>query len=467
MSSTALFTAAELAEATGGTWLHGSPEGCFALNTDSRTVTPGECFVPLAGERFDGHDFLSGVAARGAACALCATGRPCPDDLPVLMVQDTLKAYQSSGRFHRQRMTGLKVLAITGSVGKTSVKEMLRAIFSHHAGDDAVLYTLGNTNNQIGVPQNLLRLTAHHRFAVIEMGTNHHGEIAPLTAAAAPNAALINSIAPCHLEFLGSLDGVAREKSTIFTGVEPGGAAICPAECAGHEILVRAARQAGLQISQFGGAGTDGCRVTGRILNDTLTGSTVELFFAESGRRLVFDWQLAGEFQAVNAAAAAAAALTFGLTPEEIVAGLRRTELPGKRMKVEQHDGVTWINDAYNANPASMSASLRHLRNAGGRERRYLLVLGDMRELGDETSARHREILALVRELFQDCDYQLFLLGDAFGAAREAGVCPDRWRHFASLAELREAVQRELPGEITVFLKSSNGLQLHTLEPFL
>ena len=185
MTSYAEFTAAELAEATGGCWRNNLiPAGNWKLNTDSRSIQAGECFIPIVGERFNGHDFLAELPA--GVIALAEPQYLAPGDLPVLEVSDTLNAYQALARFHRLRMKNLQIAAVTGSVGKTSVKEMLRAIFTAAAGAEHVLYTIGNTNNQIGVPQNLLRLTPDIKYAVIEMGTNHHGEISPLSLTALP-----------------------------------------------------------------------------------------------------------------------------------------------------------------------------------------------------------------------------------------------------------------------------------------
>ena len=152
-------------------------------------------------------------------------------------------AYRDIAHFHRLRFPSLRLVAVTGSVGKTSVKEMLRAIFERAAGRDAVLHTEGNTNNQVGVPQNLLRLEERHRYAVIEAGTNHPGEIEPLSRCAAPQIGLINSIAPCHLEFLGSLAGVAREKAHLFDGLPGNGCAVIPRNCPEVEILEKAAEK--------------------------------------------------------------------------------------------------------------------------------------------------------------------------------------------------------------------------------
>ncbi len=468
MTNNALFKTAELARATGGVWhgLHDRPVGMLELNTDSRSICPGQCFVPLRGERFDGHAFLAAAAASGASAALTEPGVPAPAGLPVLEVPDTLRAYQQLAAFHRARMKTLRVASVTGSVGKTSVKEMLRAIFSEAAGAGAVLYTAGNTNNQIGVAQNLLRLTAEHQFAVIEMGTNHPGEIAPLTAMARPDVALVNSIGACHLEFLGDLDGVAREKSTIFAGLKPGaGIAVYPAECAGHAILGQAARA--FRHIAFGEYPAADAEVTGEYLSGSLTGSRIRLHFRAGGATEDFDWTLTGAHQAVNAAAAAAVAYSLGIEPAVIAVGLSKTTLPGKRMNRVELAGTVWINDAYNANPVSMKSTLRSLR-AGltPQSGPLLLVLGDMLELGNDAIRYHRELLGEVRSEFAGLPVFLWLLGPRFAAAlTECGTIPAAWRHFDTLEALQDALaQFRRPG-MTIFLKSSNSLGLCKVEP--
>ena len=243
------FHAAELAAATGGVWRgNRSPSNVVrGVVTDTRRSATGALFLALVGERFDAHDFLRDAISGGCA-ALCiekkrATKLPPECSVPVLEVDDTLMAYRDIAHFHRLRFPSLRLVAVTGSVGKTSVKEMLRAIFERAAGRDAVLHTEGNTNNQVGVPQNLLRLEERHRYAVIEAGTNHPGEIEPLSRCAAPQIGLINSIAPCHLEFLGSLAGVAREKAHLFDGLPGNGCAVIPRNCPEVEILEKAAEK--------------------------------------------------------------------------------------------------------------------------------------------------------------------------------------------------------------------------------
>lgn len=454
----ALFTARELAAACNGSWQNGTPEGTFKLNTDSRTIQSGECFIPIVGERFDGHNFLTSLPA--GCIALAEKGRAVPDDIPILLVENTSLAYQQIASFHRQKMHNLTVVGVTGSVGKTSVKEMLRAIFTEAAGADAVVYTLGNTNNQIGVPQNLLRLTPQTRYAVIEMGTNHHGEIAPLSAAALPDAALINTIAACHLENLGDLNGVAKEKSAIFSGMTAQDAlAVYPADCAGYDIIENAAQN--FRKLRFGADGD----VTARYLNGSLNGSEVELSFNLLNKKVSFSWELTGEHQAANAAAAAALASGLGIAPEVIARGLSRTQLPGKRMKSEVVNGTTWINDAYNANPQSMQSSLQCIaENSAGTP--LLLVLGDMLELGAEEIAYHAAVLDKAEQLFAKHNYTLFLLGERFKQALQLRTdIPGNWRTFDSLDAVRSAIIEHRQAGMTIYLKSSNGIGLGKIEP--
>ena len=219
-----LFTYDEMVEATGGEWFagrggsQGRGRGVMSVSTSSKDCR-GALFVALKGERVDAHQFLSDAAGAGAA-AVCVRRNFPVADLPAgvdaLRVEDTLAAYQALARFHRRRLKGLKVVALTGSSGKTSTKDILRCVLAAGFGADAVHATEGNTNNHVGVPQNLLRLNGSHRLAIIEMGTNHPGEIAVLTSIAEPDIAIVVSIGHAHLEFFKDTNGVAREKGAIF-----------------------------------------------------------------------------------------------------------------------------------------------------------------------------------------------------------------------------------------------------------
>ncbi|MBE6367105.1 MAG: UDP-N-acetylmuramoyl-tripeptide--D-alanyl-D-alanine ligase [Lentisphaerae bacterium] len=457
----ALFTAGELQEATGGCWQNMPPESLqWQINTDSRTLQGAQCFIPLIGERFDGHDFLDQLPEN--TIALAQLGRKIPAHLPVLQVSDTLKAYQDIARYHRLRMKNLQIAAVTGSIGKTSVKEMLRAIFTEAAGADAVLYTIGNTNNQIGVPQNLLRLNRNIRYAVIEMGTNHHGEIAPLSRTALPDAAVINTIAPCHLEHLGDLDGVAREKSAVFTKLAPDGTAVYPAECAGNAIIKKAA--AAFRNLTFGSS--PDAAVSGKYISGSLNGSRVRLHFRQLDISKEFDWELTGTHQAANAAAAAAAALALQIDPEVIARGLSKTTLPGKRMNSVQYGSCTWINDAYNANPQSMQSSLNCIADNTPYEKPLLLILGDMLELGSDETAYHRQVLEQLQSRFKKHKYRLFLLGKRFAEALQSYPdLPENWQTFDDMEQLQTALKNVSLDNLTVFLKSSNSIGLSKVEP--
>ena len=460
--ASAQFTAEELRIATGGSWLNGqAPTGKWQINTDSRTIRAGECFIPIVGERFDGHDFLKSLP--DGVTALAEYGRSCPENLMVLQVKNTTEAYQNIARFHRLRMKQLKVAAVTGSVGKTSVKEMLRAIFNAAVGEDAVLYTIGNTNNQIGVPQNLLRLTTDIRYAVIEMGTNHHGEIAPLSQTALPDGAIINTIAPCHLENLGSLDGVAQEKSAIYSAMtSPDAVAVYPAECAGKTIIETAAEK--FRHVTFGE--TANADVYAEYISGSLDGSTVKLVFRDSGKSVTFSWTLSGRHQAVNAAAAAALAYSMNIAPEVIACGLSNTSLPGKRMDSVTINGTTWINDAYNANPQSMKSSLAGIAENCSKTAPLLLVLGDMLELGDDETAYHREVLEFVQTAFRDHNFKLCLLGKRFNAAAQDNTLQlSNVQCFDDLDSLTKTLRELRTPGMTIFLKSSNSIGLSKVEP--
>ena len=443
--SQALFSPTELQTATSGRWLTPpAAELGFHLVTDTRTDGRGGIFIALAGEKFDAHDFLDKALASGCA-ALCINETRihlAPAGVPVLAVKDTLQAFQQLAAFHRRRFPALKVAGVTGSVGKTSVKEMLRAIFSEAAGADNVLYTLGNTNNHIGVPQNLLRLNENHRFAVIEMGTSSPGEIAPLARLAAPHAAVVNTIAPCHLEKLLSLEGVAKEKGTIFSALPPDGTAVIPAEAAAVNELLAAA--AGHKILRFGGDGKGDIHAA--FIQGDITGSEFSLTFPDR-RSFKVSWQLAGTHQVVNAAAAASAAAALGIPPEVIVRALPKTTLPGMRMRQTLLNGITYINDAYNANPVSMKALLSLLRDTTPAEK-VVLVLGGMKELGASSAAEHRALLQWVKTALPAA--RLITVGEEFSGL-------DGGTFFPRSADAAEFLQTLLQQGDIVVAKGSNS----------
>ena len=361
------------------------------------------------------------------------------------MTENTLDAYQKLALFHRRRFSGLTVFGITGSVGKTSVKEILRAICTAAAGSsEKVLWTLENTNNQIGVPLNLFRLNSGHRFAVLEAGTNHFGEIAPLSRCIMPDIALVNSVAPCHLEFLRSLEGVAEEKSHICDGLLPGGCAVFPAECPQLEILKKNVFEKTVLF------GRDSGDVRCTYLGGSLRGSRVRLIFPD-GRELEFEWGLTGAHQALNAAAAAAAALAAGIAPEIIVAGIVKTVLPGGRNRIFKSGSITCIDDTYNANPAAVHAALKNLHEFADPEK-LVLLLGEMRELGEVSAEAHEGVKKLLQELFPGV--RCVLVGSSYGKA----AVPDA----AAAGKVLKEILR--PGDL-LFAKGSRGVALEKALP--
>ncbi len=440
------FTADELISATEGGW-QGEERSVTGVFTDTRVSAPGALFAALSGERFDAHNFLDKAVSAGAAvlCLERAKAHLAPEGIPLLLVENTLEAFQRLSAFHRRRFKNVTVFGITGSVGKTSVKEMLRAICTAAAGSaEKVLWTLENTNNQVGVPQNLFRLNGEHRFAVLEAGTNHFGEIAPLGRCIAPDVALVNSVAPCHLEFLRDLEGVAEEKSHIGDALLPGGTAIFPAESPQLEILKR---NVSGKIALFGAEKGD---VRCVYLGGTLRGSRVKLIFP-GAKEITFEMALSGAHQAMNAAAAAAAAFAAGIDVETIASGLAATVLPGGRSRIYRSGAITCIDDTYNANPVAVTAALKNLKEFAEVDK-LVVLLGEMRELGDSSCEAHAAVRRCVEELFPGV--RLLLVGKAWGE----GAYPDS-------ESVKSVVEKTLrPGDL-LFAKGSRGVALEKALP--
>ena len=297
------FTLHELLRATEGRLVgDNAPAAVDSVFTDTRESAKNALFLAFSGEQFDAHDYLAQAVANGASL-LCVEESKLdrlPPGAPAIAVPSTVTAFQRIARFHRLRFPNLKVILLSGSCGKTSTKESLRAVFTHAMDSISVLATEGNTNNQIGLPQNLLRLNARHRVAILEAGTNHHGELEPLSFCAMPDLAIIVSIANCHLEFLGSLEGVAQEKSKLFSHLAPDGFAIIPAQCPGQDILARAA--APFRTATFGFAGAD-ADLTARYLGGNLHGAKFTLTRESTGETVSVQWGIPGRHQAPNTAA--------------------------------------------------------------------------------------------------------------------------------------------------------------------
>ncbi|MCZ0962068.1 UDP-N-acetylmuramoyl-tripeptide--D-alanyl-D-alanine ligase [Paracoccus benzoatiresistens] len=371
-----LWTAEEAAAATGGrvqgNWV------AAGVSIDTRTIQPGDLFVALKDLR-DGHDFVGQALDKGACAALVSR---IPDGVdaaaPLLVVPDVLAALEALGRAGRQRMTG-KVIAITGSVGKTSTKDMARAAL---AGQGRIHAAEASYNNHWGVPLTLARMPRDTDFAIIEIGMNHPGEIAPLSRLARPHVAMITTVAAAHLEAFGAIEGIAREKGSIFQGLEPIGHAILPEDLAVTQILRDCADDAGALVMGFGSDGQ------ARLVQARPDDGALRCHARIGGETVDFTLHTTGMHFAMNAVGVLAALAAAGADVKE--AGKRLGDwLPPKgRGAVEDLAGLRLIDDAYNANPTSLSAGLATL--AGLQGGRRVAILGDMLELGEDEIAMHR-----------------------------------------------------------------------------
>lgn len=413
-----------------------------AVVTDSRRLSSGMLFVALIGPNFDGHDFVAAARERGACAALVS--RPVDDPLPQVRVADTRLALGRLAAAWRSRFTG-PLIALTGSNGKTTLKEMIAAILRRRG---PTLATEGNLNNDIGVPLTLLRLSGEHAYAVIEMGANHHDEIAYLTALARPDVAIVNNAGPCHLEGFGDVAGVARGKGEIFQGLGPDGVAVINRDDPYADYW--ASLNPGRRIVDFGLDRT--AAVQGQVLDPTSnrfrlssTAGTIDVALPLPGRHNVR-----------NALAAAAATLAVGATLDDVRQGLESLRGVGGRMQSLQgrHGGAV-IHDAYNANPASLAAALQAIGAEPGRK---WLVLGDMRELGPAADELHagsgRDARAAGFE-------RLYAVGEH---SRAAALAFGDGRHFTSVDALIAELTADLRGDgdspPVVLVKGSRGMRM-------
>jgi UDP-N-acetylmuramoyl-tripeptide--D-alanyl-D-alanine ligase len=436
---------AELARVTGGA-LHGDDVAFGPVITDSRTMEPGALFVALRGDRFDAHEFVPEALERGAAGALVARRIPVP--LPQVVVPDVLAGLSAFATAWRRDYAGT-VVGLTGSNGKTTTKEMIGAILQ---GVGPSLVTRGNLNNHIGVPLTLCRLEATHRYAVIEMGANHQGEIAHLASIARPDVGLVVNAGPAHLEGFGGMEGVARGKGEMFAALGPDQTAVINADDRYATFWHGLARAAGRVIT-FGMHERADFAAASVREGSSGQGPSLEFELAcPLGRRRVL-LALAGEHNVMNALAAAAAAHAAGAGLDAIVDGLSGMRAVSGRLEFKAlAGGGRLIDDSYNANPGSVRAGLRALEQIGGER---WLVLGEMRELGEDSSQLHAEIGGFARE----CGVaRLFAVGEEARHAVESFGAGATW--FAGVEDLSSALRAELAPGVTVLVKGSRSNRL-------
>ncbi len=436
--------------------LEGEDRAFDAVGTDTRALPPRALFVALKGDRFDGHAFVDQAAAAEAAGAMVDEAgignRESRKALPLLVVKDTRLALGSLAAYWRNKFS-TPLVALTGSNGKTTVKEMLASILREATSDSRfpnpdsrVLATRGNLNNDIGVPLMLLELREGHRYAVIEMGMNHAGEIRYLARLAAPDVALVNNAAPAHIEFFASVEAIARAKGEIFEGLKPGGTAVINADD-GHASIWRDLA-AGRRIVDFGIERRAAVSATYRL---KWLESEIVVKLPQGEARAVL--KAPGVHNVRNALAASAAAVALQVPAPAIERGLSRfAGIKGRLQRKAARGGATVIDDTYNANPESMRAAIDVL---AGCPAPTILVLGDMGELGARSAEFHRDIGAYARSRNIS---SLYALGDAtretvaaFGAAGA---------HASSLDELLHMLRAAATQPATLLVKGSRFMQM-------
>ncbi|MEO1193472.1 MAG: UDP-N-acetylmuramoyl-tripeptide--D-alanyl-D-alanine ligase [Pseudomonadota bacterium] len=452
---TALWTSAEAAAATGGS-AHGKWE-VTDVSLDSRSLQPGALFVALPGPTYDGHDFVGAALDRGAGAALVQR-RPegLSDKAPLLLVKDSEDGLRALGVAGRKRSQARR-LGITGSVGKTSSKEMARAALS---GAGITHASAASHNNHWGVPLSLSRLPAEADFGVFEMGMNHAGEIRELTGLVRPQVALITQIAPAHIaHFDDGLDGIAKAKAEIFEGLEPDGTAIINADAPRVAILLAAAEAQGATIVTFGASDKADYRLL--AYQPSESGSKVSALLPQGA--VTFDLGLPGRHMALNALGVLAAALAMGADLEELLPGLAAQEAlagRGARQVLDLPRGgqITLIDEGYNANPTSVLAALDLLQATppapGGRR---IAVLGDMLELGAQSAILHAGLATAIAG--SDCDL-VFTCGQEMPALQEALPADKRGPHRETSKALAEALTDALRPSDVILVKGSLGARM-------
>ena len=422
-----------------------------SVSTDTRSLKKNDLFVALSGENYDGHNYVKQAKDLGAVAAMVS--REIQEKLPVLLVPDTRKGLGQLASVWRDRLE-LSLVAITGSNGKTTVKEMLASILGQQG---EVLSTKGNLNNEIGMPLTLLRMQDHHEFSVIEMGANHKGEIDYLTGLAKPDVALITNAASAHLEGFGSVEGVAQAKGEIFSGLDSNGTAIINADddYAGYWKSLIGKRR----VVTFGIDNEADLKAEWKQKE----GFTEVCMYTPSGQ-IMLKLALPGRHNVMNALAAAAAAYSLGINNESIKKGLETMRaVKGRLQFIEGVSGMQVLDDTYNANPSSLQAALNVLSSLPGRR---WLVLGDMAELGLDSEGLHRQAGLQARESGVE---RLYLTGRNSEFAAQSfgfGAC-----FIEDKARLVEAVSADWKseGEMqgTVLVKGSRSMKMEEVVDLL
>jgi UDP-N-acetylmuramoyl-tripeptide--D-alanyl-D-alanine ligase len=455
------WTLSEILKATGGELLCGDkPRGFEKVSIDSRNISPGDLFVAIVGDLHDGHRFANDVVEKGVGGLVVAQKKT--GELPIsewrarhiacVSVADTLQALGDLAAFHRSR-TDVAVVAITGSNGKTTTRQMTAEVVAQKF---STLSTIGNYNNQIGVPLTLLRLAPEHAWAVVELGTNSPGEIARLARICSPDIGMITNIGPAHLEGLGSLDGVMREKGQLIDHLKTGGRAVLNAD---DRRVSKIADRTEKEVLLFGLTKKAAIRAT--AVQEKVGGISFSLDLPRES--LTVDLKVPGQFMVINALAAAAVGHLLELSAAEIKSGLEKFKPAWGRMNIFQTaNGIHIIDDTYNANPDSMQAAITTL-NALRANNRGVFVAGDMLELGAQAESLHRQVgawaaTADINKLWVTGEY-----ADAVaGGAKDAGMKSENIVIGSQEKILNDLKDSLKPGD-WVLVKGSRGARMDTI----
>jgi len=429
----------DIARETGGTLL--GEATAYGVCTDTRKVTPGDVFVALVGTHYDGHQFVAQAIEAGAVAAVVSSDVKA--DIPLLKVDDTRFALGQIARLNRRKFKG-PVIALTGSAGKTTTKEMVASILSERG---AVLATQSNFNNEIGVPLTLLAIDSSHRFAVVEMGASRSGDIAYLTQFAEPDIALLTNAMAAHIEGFGSLEGVAKTKGEIFESVAEGGFALLNQDDAFFQQWQKQAGKASITTFSKVDSTADFYASDIRVRRDGSTQFNLHM----KQHAVAIQLGLLGEHNVFNAVAAATAAITAGATTENVKAGLERIKPVDGRLKPFAYPEQLIIDDSYNASPGAVKAAIDVLSQFSGER---CLILGTMGELGDLAEDGHREVAEYARENGIE---QLFIVGDY--AKVVADAFGDRCRTFENMEQLLDGVGHHLNSAV-VLVKGSRSAHM-------
>jgi UDP-N-acetylmuramoyl-tripeptide--D-alanyl-D-alanine ligase len=450
----ALWQAEEAKRATGGTLAGGDGWTASGISIDTRTLERGDLFVALTGEARDGHEFVAHAFEKGAVAALVSRVPEGCEDKPCLVVDDTLEGLRALAR-HRRAESKARIIAVTGSVGKTGTKEALRLALTPSGETHAAVKSY---NNHWGVPLTLARMPRSARYGVIEIGMNHAGEITPLTKLARPHVAIITTVAPVHIEFFSSVEEIADAKAEIFEGLEPDGTAILNADSPFFDQLAKKARKHASRIVSFGEEAVADARVTAMNLRPDMScvsaailGEEVTYKLGAPGRHLVLN-----SLAVLAAVRCAGADLALGAMA---LAGMRAPEGRGARHEIAIGGGtLTLIDESYNANPASMAAAIALLgQSEPGPRGRRIAVLGDMLELGARSPVYHAELAAPLAEANVDL---VFCSGPLMAHLWQGLPDTRRGVYGASAEDIAPLLAAELRAGDVVMVKGSLGSRM-------